>query len=97
MQNFTSLIAIEGSRLSQPAAHRLRPLPGVSEPKYINQKSLVGSACSIGATIRESLDELDQGCLISNMHCHTDRRVHIVNAQRSDTSEREEVASKTWI
>jgi hypothetical protein len=101
MQNFTSLIA-DGNRLSQPAAHRLRPLPGVSEPTYIDQQSLVGSACSVGTTTRNFLDELDQGCLVSNIHCHTDRRAHIVNAQRSNTSEKGEVvcwknASKTWI
>jgi len=86
-----SRLVAEGSRLSFPNAHRLRRLPGLPEPSYVDQQSLVGSARSIGTTTRESLDELDQGCLVSNVRCHTDRRAHIVDAQRRDASEKAEV------
>lgn len=96
------MIHVIAERFSHPDAHRLRRLPGLPEPSYIDQQSLVGSSRSIETTTRESLDELDQGCLVSNVHCHTDRHAHIVNAQHRDASEKAELvcwknASKIWI
>lgn len=82
---------VEGGRISFPTANRIRSLPGLPGPEYILEQSVVASAHSVGTAIRESLDYMDQGCLITNVHRHTDQRAHIANAQRADPEEKQEV------
>lgn len=49
------------NRVLGPPVHRLRSLPQISSPDYIDNQSLVGSTRSISIPIRDSLDKLDQG------------------------------------
>lgn len=81
---------VRENRISFPPAHRIRHLPGLPAPEYIGEQSLVASTRSVGTAIRDSLDD-DQGCLITNIHRHTDRRVHFVNAQRGDPKEKHDI------
>jgi hypothetical protein len=83
---------VDGDRISFPSAHHIRNLPGLSAPPYIDDQSLVASTRrSVGTAVRDLLDDVDQGCLITNVHKHTDRRTHIVNAQWSDAREKADV------
>ena len=82
---------VENGRVTFPTAHRIRSLPGLPGPDYILERSLVASTHSVGTAIRDSLDEMDQGCLVTNVHRHTDERVHMVNSQRANPEEKQEV------
>jgi hypothetical protein len=84
---------VEGNRLSFPSAHRICGLPGLPAPEYVEEQSLIWSARSVGTSIRDSLDDIDQGCLLTNVHRHTDNRAHMVNAQRDDPQEKQYVVS----
>ena len=57
---------MSGNRTS---AYRIRSLPGLPAPEYIDAESL-----AVGTALRDSLDDIDQGCLITNIHRHTDER-----------------------
>lgn len=82
---------VEGNRISLPAAYRIRPLPGLPAPDYNREQSLIASTRSIGTELRDTLDDTDQGCLITNVHKHTDKRAHMINAQTEDPDEKESV------
>lgn len=60
------------------------------QPPIISISNL-SLAVPIQLRIRLSLDMLDQGCLVSNIHRHTDRAAHIINAQRGDMREKADV------
>jgi hypothetical protein len=51
----------------------------------------VASTHSVGTAVRDSLDYMDQGCLITSVHCHTDERAHMANAQRANPEEKQQV------
>jgi len=83
---------IENGQITFPTPHRIRSLPGLLGPDYINlERPLVASIHSVGTATRDSLDYMDQGCLITNVHCHTDEQAHMANAQRADPKEKQEV------
>jgi hypothetical protein len=82
---------VEGNRIALPVAHRIRHLPGLPGPDYIREQSLVASTRSIGTALRDTLDDIDQACLITNVHKHTDERAHMVHAQRDDHHEKQNV------
>jgi hypothetical protein len=82
---------VAGNRIALPVAHRLRHLPGLPDADYIQEQSLVASTRSVGTALRDALDSIDCGCLITNIHKHTDERAHMVNAQRDDDDEKQNV------
>ena len=84
---------VEGNRISFPSPHRIRGLPGLPAPEYVEEQSLMASARSVGTLIRDSLDDIDRGCFLTNVHRHTDQRAHMVNAQRDDPKEKQDVVS----
>ena len=86
-----SHVQVESGRITFSTAHRIRSLPGLPGPDYILEQSLVASTHSVGTAIRDSLDDMDQGCLITNVHRHTDKQAHMANAQRADPEEKQEV------
>ena len=82
---------VENGRITFPTAHRICSLHGLPGPDYILERSFVASTYSVGTAIRDSLDEMDQGCLVTNVHRHTDERVHMVNSQRANPEGKQEV------
>jgi hypothetical protein len=56
---------MSGNRISFPSAYRIRSLPRLPVPGYIDAESL-----AVGTALRDSLDDIDQGCLITNIHRH---------------------------
>jgi hypothetical protein len=80
---------IEGNRVTLPSVYRIRGLPGLPAPEYVEQQSLMASARSVGTPIRDSLDDIDRGCLLTNVHRHTDQRSYMVNAD--DPQEKQEI------
>jgi len=81
-------------RLELPKTHRLRQLPGQEDlVPYINDQvsESIASQRSTSAA-RLFLDQTDR-CLVTNVHRHTDQLAHIINAQREDTSEKQDVES----
>ena len=85
---------IEGNRISFPPAYRIRALPELPAPEYIEEHSPVASAHSVGTAIRDSLDDVDR-CFITNIHRHTDKRARLVNTQQYDHQEKQDVVCQT--
>lgn len=82
---------VEGDRIVLPSANRIRSIPELPAPEYLEDQSVLSSAHSVGSVIRDALDELDNGCLITNIHRHSDERARMINAQRNDPQEKQEV------
>ena len=62
--------------------HFLRPLPNQVRTRQQRIMPTPWSVTSDPAD-KEKLDEADNGCIITNIHRHTDQRAHIINAQLS--------------
>ena len=47
-----------------------------------------------GKATRDQMDEVDVGCIITNVHAHSDQMAHWVNAQLNDPEMKIEVVSR---
>ncbi|KAG8992892.1 hypothetical protein FRB94_011202 [Tulasnella sp. JGI-2019a] len=79
-----------GSELLLPAPNNLRVLP---RQRTRIQPILQSVSATSHGTIKHKLDEKDNGCIITNIHRHTDSLAHLVNAQRSSKMKKKLVES----
>lgn len=86
----------DSGRIALPPAHFVRKLKGQTQNELLpfaqsiceSQRSASEAAC------RDRMDEVDVGCIITNIHRHSDQMVHWVNAQCPDPTLRDDVVSR---
>ena len=72
-------------RIAFSKPERIRLLEGQSHLTLVrDDASFTDSVASSKRPTRDILDEKDSGCLITNVHRHTDQMVPMINAQHSD-------------
>jgi hypothetical protein len=83
-------------RIALPSANSIRDLKGQTKIRLLpSAQSIADSQRSAWETeCRDRMDEADVGCIITNVHRHSDQMAHWVNAQRSHSTARDDVVSR---
>ncbi|OBZ70674.1 hypothetical protein A0H81_09468 [Grifola frondosa] len=76
-----------------PEPSDVRPLRGQVVRQPLPGTSSYASSATGDRQVRDIMDEKDNGCLITNIHRHTDRRVYMINVQRGDNRKKSDVES----
>ena len=88
--SYSAMSKIANGKLVFPKVSVVRQLPGQTR---IDGVFSIASSHGSNPTVQEKMDHLDTSCIITRVHRHTDEMTHIVNAQRGDTTMKDEVVS----
>ncbi|OBZ70814.1 hypothetical protein A0H81_09478 [Grifola frondosa] len=85
------------TRFIFPKPVDIRPLAG----QVIVQTLPDATSCATSATddrqVRDTLDQKDNGCLLTNVHRHTDEKVRLIGIQRGDIVNKKDIELLLYI